>query len=72
MRVGILCDAISPHGTRCSLWLDHGGTHYDREAECVWEGVDYHMHDGRVVKSTLSPNRKGRSKLLNVNLSKIC
>lgn len=47
MEVGTFCGAVSPHGTHCSLWLDHGGTHYDRQAECVWEGGDYHMHDSK-------------------------
>jgi hypothetical protein len=46
MQVRTICGAESPHGTRCSLRLEHGGTHYDREAKCVWEGNDYHMHDG--------------------------
>lgn len=47
MQVGIPCLAPSPHGTTCSLWARHDGTHYDREAECVWDEDGLHMHDGK-------------------------
>lgn len=50
MNVGVVCEAMSPHNTRCSLWDDHKGTHYNWECNCVWEEDGYHRHEGYPVE----------------------
>lgn len=38
-----LCQAVSPHGTKCSLPL-HIGTHYSNVDFCMWQD-NRHLHD---------------------------